>query len=293
MTLDAHTMTHISHFSQLSDRYEGFLFDAYGVLVNEAGAITGAKRLIKALKDAKRPFWILSNGSSRTETEMLEHYAQLGFSLDKEQLIGSGSLLAGYFAKNSYKGAQVAVLGSEGSEEYVRRAGGNPVPWLDDHPIDLMVIANQTGFPLLEGLDKAISIAFKKIDAGESFKIILTNPDLIYPKGQGSFGITAGSLAMILEEALVLRYGEDSRRFLVKLGKPYSPIFDEAVARAKTSSLLMVGDQLLTDIKGARDYGLDSLLVGTGLTPRDYFSKIPHNLQPTYLMNDLRWDTNL
>jgi len=46
-----------------------------------------------------------------------------------------------------------------------------------------------------------------------------------------------------------------------------APLFAEAERRAGTCDLVMIGDQLATDILGARGYGLDSALVETGLAP--------------------------
>ncbi|TIL85331.1 MAG: hypothetical protein E5Y73_29710 [Mesorhizobium sp.] len=49
------------------------------------------------------------------------------------------------------------------------------------------------------------------------------------------------------------------------MGKPGRAIFEECIARAGTDRLLMVGDQVDTDIKGAKAAGLDALLVISGL----------------------------
>ncbi|MFW7377627.1 MAG: HAD-IIA family hydrolase [Oligoflexus sp.] len=275
----------LQHFSEIEDRYEGFLFDAYGVLVDEQGPIPGAKRLIHRLHENARPFWILSNGSSRIEEDLLQHYQNLGFTLAIDQIISSGTLLRSYFATHSFQGRSVAVLGPGGSKQYVERAGGKLVDWLAGEPAELVVIANQTGYPLLEGIDRIISYCFSRLDQGLGLKVIITNPDLIYPKSAGEYGMTAGGVGLIVEESLVLRYGESVRQHFVRLGKPFAPIFDEAMRRAGSSSLLMIGDQLMTDIKGAKNYGLDSLLVGTGLTPVSYFASIPDDLQPTYTLD--------
>lgn len=275
-------MKMIERLSELQADYDGFLFDAYGVLVDESGPISGAIELLEALQVAGKPFWILSNGSSRLEPDLLERYRALGFSLHLEQLITSGGLLRTYFKQHQLGGAPVAVLGPEGSVGYVKQAGGKPVAWFNGAEAAVIVIANQTGFPLLDGMDRLISYCISRIDQELELQVIVTNPDLIYPKSQNLYGITAGSLALVLEESLVLRFGNEVRSKLVRLGKPFSPIFDEAVQRAKSDKLLMIGDQLMTDVKGARDYGIDSLLVGTGLTPPNYFSQIPAELRPTF-----------
>jgi HAD superfamily hydrolase (TIGR01450 family) len=284
-------MRSLTSFNELADCYDGFLFDAYGVLVSEEGVLDGAKRLIDQLVNRQIPFWVVSNGSSKTEAELCQRYQNLGLAVEESQLITSGAILTPYFAAKNYRDCRVAVLGTESSAQYVQRAGGQVVDWQANEPFECAVIANQTGFPLLEGLDRVLTGLFERFEQDQFCELIITNPDLIYPQGQQRFGITAGSLGLILEESLVLRYGERARRHISKLGKPFAPIFDEAVRRAGGSRrLLMIGDQLHTDIAGARNYGLDSLLLGTGVTPPSAFADIPDHLRPTFTLDRLRWE---
>ena len=49
-------------------------------------------------------------------------------------------------------------------------------------------------------------------------------------------------------------------------GKPARPLLDETVRRVGGDRPLMVGDRLDTDIEGAHEAGIDSLLVLTGVT---------------------------
>ena len=49
----------------LCERYDGFLLDAYGVLVTSTGAIDGANDFLSALRDAGKPFVILTNDASK------------------------------------------------------------------------------------------------------------------------------------------------------------------------------------------------------------------------------------
>ena len=95
--------------------------------------------------------------------------------------------------------------------------------------------------------------------------MILPNPDLIYPAGAGAYGFTSGAVALLLEAALARRYPERAPRF-TRLGKPHAPLFDEARRRLGGDRLLMIGDQLETDIAGALAAGIDAALVVTGVT---------------------------
>ncbi len=49
-------------------------------------------------------------------------------------------------------------------------------------------------------------------------------------------------------------------------GKPQPPLLEETIRRMGGTGPLMVGDRLDTDIEGAHNIGIDSLLVMTGVT---------------------------
>lgn len=51
----------------------------------------------------------------------------------------------------------------------------------------------------------------------------------------------------------------------ISVERLHAPIFEEAVRRIGSRRVAMVGDQLATDILGARRCGIDAVLVGTGL----------------------------
>ena len=73
-----------------------------------------------------------------------------------------------------------------------------------------------------------------------------------------------------------------------KLGKPYSPMFDAIKERLKGyERIAFVGDQLHTDIAGANQAGLDSVLIGTGITRwnnADDLSDVPDSMMPKLLL---------
>ena len=74
---------------------------------------------------------------------------------------------------------------------------------------------------------------------------------------------------------------------MIRLGKPFGPMFEEAKFRLGSHKLLMIGDQIYTDIKGARAANLPSLLVGSGLTHIDSLDSFPDELHPDYYIDSL------
>jgi len=49
----------------------------------------------------------------------------------------------------------------------------------------------------------------------------------------------------------------------------------------------MIGDQLETDIRGALEFGLDAVLVGTGIATI-MPDEVDRSLQPTYYLDSLK-----
>jgi HAD superfamily hydrolase (TIGR01450 family) len=270
--------------AEMLERYAVVLLDAYGVLVHSAGAVPGAADLIAALNRTGTPFFILTNDASRLPATIAARFQSFGLPIAPGQVVTSGALLPGYFGQHRLRGARCAVLGTADSLQYVQEAGGVMVP--ASQPFDALVVCDDDGFPFLDTINAALTTLFRLFDRGETPHLILPNPDLIFPMGDGGFGITSGSIALVLEAALQLRYpGRNDRRF-ARLGKPYPAMFAEAERRSGTKDMVMIGDQLETDIRGARAYGLDSVLVATGVTAGS-LAGLPDDVRPTYVMRSL------
>ena len=268
---------------ELIARYPVILFDSFGVLASSNAVLPGAVELIANLNAIAKTYFVLTNDASALPESRSENYAKLALNIKPEQIITSGSLLSRYFADEHLQGLRCVILGPEDSVRYVQIAGGEVVPIGAD--FDAVVIGDQSGFPFLETMDQVMTDLFRKTDNGENVRLILPNPDLIYPDGDG-FGFASASIAMLLESALKLRYPERDDLHFIRLGKPHEAIFAEALRRSGTRDMVMIGDQLETDIKGANDFGLDSVLVGTGIAALD-LSWAPESLRPTYTLRSL------
>ena len=268
---------------ELIARYPVILFDSFGVLASSNAVLPGAVELIANLNSIAKTYFVLTNDASALPESRSENYAKLALNIKPEQIITSGGLLSRYFADEHLQGLRCVILGPEDSVRYVQIAGGEFVPIGAD--FDAVVIGDQSGFPFLETMDQVMTDLFRKTDKGENVRLILPNPDLIYPDGDG-FGFASASIAMLLESALKLRYPERDDLHFIRLGKPHEAIFAEALRRSGTRDMVMIGDQLETDIKGANDFGLDSVLVGTGIAALD-LSWAPESMRPTYTLRSL------
>ena len=95
-----------------------------------------------------------------------------------------------------------------------------------------------------------------------NLKMICTNPDLIVHRGSQT-EYCAGSLALIFE-----KLGGK----VVYFGKPYPEIYNFCIKKEET--ILAVGDNIRTDIKGANNMKFDSLFVTHGIH-KDEFINLP------------------
>lgn len=273
--------------NEIFEKYTTILLDAYGVLVDKNSALSGAKEFIERLNSQKKSYLILTNDASKQPGTLSRKYERLGLQIPEDKVITSGSLLKKYFADNNLQGSKCLFLGAEDSRHYIQEAEGEIVPFVGkDTKADALVICDGGGYPFVETIDLVLSILFATFDRGESMKLILPNPDHIYPKAAGYFGMTSGSIALIIENALRLRYPQRDNISFVGLGKPNKYIYEEALRRCGTKDMVMVGDQMLTDIQGACSFGIDSALIGTGVTNLNELCETT-DYSPTYLLKDL------
>ncbi len=271
--------------AELVDRYSVFLLDAYGVITRGSAALPGAPELIAELDRRGKRYYVMTNDASALPSTRAKRLQAFGLPVGPDRIITSGALLGGYFEANNLSGSRCVVLGPEDSSRYVELAGGHVVPPSDD--FDAIVIGDQSGFPFLETVNAVMSALFLKLDRREDVHLILPNPDLIYPDGDEGYGFASGSVALVLEAALELRYPARPDLRFVRLGKPHPAIFAEALRRSGTMDMVMMGDQLETDIRGANDFGIDSVLVDTGVSNSATEATGRFGPRPTYRLRSL------
>lgn len=274
---------------ELADRFHTILLDAYGVIVHGSGAYPGAAELINHLNEQKKSYFVVTNGATKLPETSALHYRKKGLNIPAERVISSAGLLKNYFEKNDLVGATCKVLGPEESVEYVRLAGGRAVDLGEKVEADALIICNQSGYPFLETMDDIITWLVEAFDRDQTVHLILPNPDVIYPISQGKVGITAGAVAALIEQALATRFSHESKTRFTRLGKPYAPIFEEALRRSSTKDMIMVGDTLDTDILGGNNFGLKTAYITSGVASEAKLGSLSDPaMRPDYILKDLR-----
>ena len=273
---------------ELLDRYDGVLLDIYGVMLDASGALPGAHELIAELDRRGMPFAFVSNDASRSTETYAKKFAGLGIHVDGSRFVTSGSLIPGYFAARSLVGARTCVLGTEDSIAFVRAGGGEVVPLARRMEIDVLAVCDDSGFEFLSGMEQALSALVRAVSAGRRPTLLLPNPDLLYPKGAGEIGFTAGAMALLLEAGLARRFPRE-RLVFDHLGKPEPHLFAAASRQLGIAHdrLVMIGDQLETDIAGAQAAGVPSALLAGHISRWDSAATDGAPATPTWLLDAL------
>lgn len=225
----------------------GCLLDMDGVIYRGSEVIPGAAEFIRFLTEASIPYLFLTNNSAPTPLDILVKLRKFGVETTVEHIYTSAMATAEWMVRQKPT-ATAYVIGESGLLTALNEAG---IAVTRDHPDYVIVGEGRTlNFEMLE-------IAHRAIDAGAGF--LSTNADTWCPTDAGPRP-GCGAIAALLESA--------TGRQAYHVGKPNPFMF--RAARKKlglaTDEVLMVGDTMETDIRGATDLGFKNILVLTGST---------------------------
>ena len=251
----------------LRANYDALLLDLDGTLYQGPQEIPGAR---EALAAGTQSCYYVTNNASRSPGDVAEHLTELGFAADESTVVTSSQSAARLLAENVAPGSAVLVVGTEALADEVRNVGLRPVRSFEDAPAAVVQgHSPSTDWAILAEATLAIR-------AGAVW--VAANLDSTLPTERGLV-LGNGSMVAALRAAT-------SREPLVA-GKPAAPLMEDAMRRSGCVRPLVIGDRLDTDIEGASNVGLDSLLVLTGVsTAIDVLRAVPEQ-RPTYLASEL------
>jgi len=236
-----------------------FVLDLDGTIYLSDKLIKGADEFIETIRQRGKDFIFLTNNSSRSGKVYVEKLKGLGIDVDESQVMTSGKATILYL-KRLKPEAKIFLLGTPSLEEEFLEAGFTLIKDKKDKP-DYVVF----------GFDKTLT--YEKMWMACDFILdgagyIATHPDLNCPLEGGKFMIDTGSFLKAIEASI-------QRTPDVIIGKPNKFIIDiiKNEKRVEDEDLVMVGDRLYTDILGASNAGIDSVLVFSGETTRDAYEK--------------------
>ena len=245
----------LENLSSLADRFQVYVFDAFGVLNAGPRAFPAAIQRFRELQRMGKHVQILSNAATASHAKLVEKYRRMGFDITPEQLISSRWLLERSLSDQKREGLW-GVIAPESSEP-------------DTLPLNWQPVRPPVTEPLkrkLDGYDGLIMLSSE--DWGEEMQAALeatltkrprpleiANPDLVAPRGD----------CLTLEPGFFAHRARQASGVQPQFyGKPYAPAFQAVLERFSNvppEQILMVGDTLHTDILGGQNAGMKTLLV--------------------------------
>ncbi|MGA5436785.1 HAD hydrolase-like protein [Streptomyces cellulosae] len=256
----------------LSEAYDTALLDLDGVVYAGGEAIDHAVPSLAAARDGGMRLAYVTNNALRTPDAVAAHLTELGIPAQAGDVITSAQAVARLIADQVPQGSRVLVVGGEGLRVALRERGLVPVESADDDPA--AVVQGYGGPELPWGRFAEASYAVAR-----GVPWFASNTDLTIPSGRG---IAPGNGAAV--EVVRIATGAEPQ----VAGKPLPPMHRETILRTGAERPLVVGDRLDTDIEGAFNGGVDSLLVLTGVTDGAQLLSAPPHHRPTYVDADLR-----
>ncbi|HMJ66477.1 MAG TPA: HAD-IIA family hydrolase [Candidatus Binatia bacterium] len=230
----------------------GYLIDMDGVIYRENQLIPGAAKFVEALLAAGTPFLFLTNNSAPTPEDLAVRLKHLGISALSSRHFYTSALNTADFLSETHPACTVFVIGEGGllTALHERKIANDAM-----HPSYVVV---GEGAASMEKLAKA----HECIERGA--RLLATNPDNWCPVGSERTRPGAGATAAFLEAS--------TGRRAYYLGKPNGYMFHRArqklgeFALQQPGEVVMIGDTMETDIRGAVEAGMHAFLVLSGST---------------------------
>ena len=279
----------LSGLKEIHSRYHGYLIDAWGVLHDGHQLYPHTLDCLKELRNRGKKVIILSNAARRNRT-VAKELQRLSIGPELYLSVLSSGELSWYamleaIDDGSLKDKKAYYLGPLRSRGLL---DGLDLNWIDN--IEQADIILNTGAPTGNPSTTRASESLLATAARRNIPMICANPGLVAIRG-GEAGISAGALAK--------RYDELGGSRIEYHGKPFAPIYTQALAllNLPASQILAVGDAFETDIRGGYNAGLDTCLIANGihreqlkpLSPKRVLDLAPADAIPDYVAEYLSW----
>lgn len=228
---------------------KALLLDLDGVVYNDDRVIDGATDALTWIQNQGIPHLFVTNTTSRRREALVEKLGRMGIVTDASRILTPSVVAARWLARQQAEPVALFVPDSTAGE-YV---GLRRLPGDAEKGAAAVVIGD-----LAEGWTFLV--------LNRAFRLLMDDPPprfialgmTRYWRASSGLALDVGSIVAALQYAT----GREAR----VLGKPARLFFEQAVARlgVPASDVVMVGDDVSSDVQGAQEAGLAGALVRTG-----------------------------
>ena len=228
----------------------GILIDLDGVIYQGGAAIPGAAAAIGWLQERKIPFLFLTNTTQAPRSAIVENLGRFGIKVRQDEIFTPPAAAASWLRTR---------VGDSGVALFVR-----PIVRHEFGGLRLLADGAETGAACVVVGDLGKGWSFETLN--RAFRLLYSAPESMLV----ALGMTRyyqGSDGVVLDVAPIVAALENATgKSAIVLGKPAAGFFHSAaeLLRLAPSELLMIGDDIRTDVGGAHASGLLGAIVKTG-----------------------------
>ena len=229
---------------QISENINGLLIDLEGVLYNDNQLIPGSIDVIKELKRVGLKLRFLTNTTTAPRKKILEKLLNFGFDIEEKEIFTPIIATKNYLRDNSVKKISL-VTNIEIIEEFKEYE----ITQKDPEAIIMGDIYKNFNWDILDRI----------------FKLVYINNAALIALHQNKYCMRDGQVSLDLGPFVrAIEYASNKKSIL--MGKPEKNFFDLAIKDMEISkeAVFMIGDDIISDIKGAKDFGIKAIQVKTG-----------------------------
>jgi len=267
----------IKGLGEVYEKYYAFFIDLWGVVHNGIQLNSGAIEVLENLNKLKKRFVLMSNAPRPAKN--VEKFL-LKLKMNKilvKNIFTSGEAALKSLKKKVY-GKNFYHLGPKRDKDLFQNFKKNKK---DIERADFILC---TGF--LDNKEDTLQYHKNLLKEYTHLKMVCTNPDLVVTRGDKQ-EYCAGTLAEIFKNL----GGE-----VIYFGKPYPEIYNFCIK--KNENILVIGDNIHTDISGANNLKIDSLFIINGIHKKDFINLHPqdydkvlkkYKVKTNYYQKELTW----
>ncbi len=243
---------------------KAFLFDLDGTIVDRDRPVEGALELLEKLRAMNIPFLIVTNTSRKSSFTVAYNLRKLGFRINSSEIF-TALTAAKIFLQTRSVTRVKAVLTNDSLREFEGFL-------FSSTPEALVVgdIGNSWNFDILN----------------ETFNVLLKHSPIFVATHKNRFWKTSSGPTLDLGPFVVaLEYASGKKATVV--GKPSNFFYTLAAKKlgVEKEDIVMVGDDLESDVKGALDTGIEAIAVETG---KYKFQRNVVSITPPYVISSVK-----
>lgn len=263
---------------------KALIIDMDGVLWQGNCPLPGLDDFFRCLRKQAIPFILATNNSSLTQTQYLTKLRSMGIAVSDDEILTS-SMATAYYLNEQVIPSETSlfIIGEEGLRLPFIERGFNLINIDKLKDCDPKKVSPDY---VVCGLDREITwekmaIATLYLRAGAKF--IASNGDTSLPLEVGTV-LGNGAILAALQAS--------SDISAIVIGKPQAIMYQQAIKflGVEKENTIAIGDRLDTDILGAVNTGIRSIMVLTGISTVEDFKEVEY--RPTWIMDDLLTITN-